>query len=104
MDDFGEMAPQERHEKLWEELSTARRIITALQDAILDLTGEVGRMTTDLDLIRRHAGEYAAGLPIETRNKYLIGIIPTIVDHALNDMVSGGEEAYALIRRKGDTT
>lgn len=91
------MIPQERHESLWEELNQARRTITVLQDAILDLTGEVRRMADDLDLIRRHSGEHVAGLPIEVRNKYLIVIIPTLVDHALNDMVSGGEKAYALI-------
>jgi hypothetical protein len=99
MSDFGEMSIQERHERLWEELSVARRTVANLQDTILDLTGVVARMTTDFDLIRRYSGENIAGLPLPTRNKYLIVIIPTIVDHALNDMISGGEEAYALIAK-----
>ena len=60
---------------------------------------EIDRMTGDLNLIRRHVGEHVAGLPIEVRNKYLMVVIPTIVDHALGDTISGGEEAYALIER-----
>lgn len=97
MKDFGGMSLQERHEALQEELSEARRVIANLQGTIEDLTEEVERLVGDFDLIRRHCGENAAGLPIEARNKYLIGIIPTIVDHALNDMVSGGEQAYDII-------
>lgn len=89
---------QDRHDKLWQEYKAARVVIDNLHAVIEDLTEEVRRTHGDLDLIRLYCGEHAASASIEARTKALIVAIPAIVDHALGDTLSGGEEAYEIFR------
>lgn len=57
MKDYGDMSAQERHEDLWDQLTVARKAISTLQDAVMDLLGQRSELLDVLKKIDDLAGD-----------------------------------------------